>query len=179
MGRDGQGGRSPLQSFAQQSREQRACFPPPFRIRSGSMVKVFWVLGEISVCSLWMYIRSLWMAIRRLCTAIRNLQTEISACCQNNSSTLHRASQRAASAYAAHCVAQCSALRLSCDHGARRRVGWREKLGSAESFQSQGFPANGLWCGGVGPRRFHCSPERTVPMGCYARKAYATALSGS
>ena len=134
---------------------------------------------KISVCRLWMHIRSLWMAIRRLCTAIRNLQTEISACCQDNSSTLHRASQRAASAYAAHCVARCSAPRLSCDHGARRRVGWRGKLGSAESFQSQGVPANGLRCGGVGPRRFHCTPERTVPMGCYARKAYATALSGS
>ena len=91
---------------------------------------------KISVCRLWMHIRSLWMAIRRLCTAIRNLQTEISACCQNNSSTLHRASQRAAMSNGAHCVALCSALRLSCDHGARRRVGWRRKLGSAESFQS-------------------------------------------
>ena len=35
--------------------------------------------AEISVCSLWMYIRRLLMAIQSLCTAIRRLQTEISA----------------------------------------------------------------------------------------------------
>ena len=133
-----------LQGIVKRMQERRADFPTAFIIHPCTLIRVFTMPSEISVCSLWMHIRSLWMAIRRLCTAIRNLQTEIFACCQNNSSTLHRASQRAASAYGAHCVARCSALRLSCDHGARQRVGWRGMPGRAESFQSQGVPANGL-----------------------------------
>ena len=55
-----------------------ATFLAAFGTPSSSLIKLFTRLGEISVCSLWMYIRRLWMAIRRLWMAIRSLQTEIS-----------------------------------------------------------------------------------------------------
>ena len=42
-----------------------------------TLMKVFVMQVEISVCSLWMHIRSLWMAIQRLRTAVHNLRTEI------------------------------------------------------------------------------------------------------
>ena len=55
-----------------------ATFLAAFGTPSCSLIKQFTRLGEISVCSLWMYIRRLWMAIRSLWMAVRSLQTEIS-----------------------------------------------------------------------------------------------------
>ena len=55
-----------------------ATFLAAFGTPASSLIKLFTRLGEISVCSLWMYIRRLWMAIRSLWMAIRSLQTEIS-----------------------------------------------------------------------------------------------------
>ena len=65
-----------------------ATFLAAFGTPSSSLMKLFTRLGEISVCSLWMYIRRLWMAIRRLWTAIQSLQTEISIGFADDFSTL-------------------------------------------------------------------------------------------
>ena len=102
MQSEGQSGSSLRQSRERSRQQPRAPFPLPFIIPSCCLVKVFTMLAEISVCSLWMHIRSLLMAIRRLCTAIRSLQTEIPARCVSDSSTLQRPFQRAVEAFSAH-----------------------------------------------------------------------------
>lgn len=80
MQNEGQSGSSLRQSRERSRQQPRAPFPLPFIIPSCRLIKVFVMLGKISVCSLWMHIRRLLMAIRRLCMAVHSLQTEISAC---------------------------------------------------------------------------------------------------
>ena len=80
MQSEGQSGSSLRQSRERSRQQPRAPFPLPFIIPSCRLIKVFTMLGKISVCSLWMHIRRLLMAIRRLCMAVHSLQTEISAC---------------------------------------------------------------------------------------------------
>ena len=54
------------------------------------------MLGEISVCSLWMHIRNLCTAVCRLRMAVQRLQTETSANCLNTCSTLRMELHRTA-----------------------------------------------------------------------------------
>ena len=76
---ESQSGTNRLQSLQKKRSVQRDVLPPPFMIPSCTIIEVSMMLGEISVCSLWMHIRRLLMAIRRLWMAVHSLQTEISA----------------------------------------------------------------------------------------------------
>ena len=95
MQSEGQSGSSLWQSRERSRQQPRAPFPLPFIIPSSRLIKVFTMLGKISVCSLWMHIRSLRMAIQRLWMHIPRLRTKIAVRCVNNCSTLHRQSQHA------------------------------------------------------------------------------------
>ena len=125
MQSEGQSGSSPLQSREKSRQQPRAPFPLPFIIPSSCLVKVFTMLGKISVCSLLMHIRRLLMAIRRLCTAIRSLQTEIAARCVGDSSTLQRPFQHMASRRGSQSVmgeGQLSRPQLYCRLRKERRM---------------------------------------------------------
>ena len=140
MQSEGQSGSSLRQSRERSRQQPRAPFPLPFIIPSCRLIKVFVMLGKISVCSLWMHIRRLLMAIRRLCTAIRSLQTEIPARCVSDSSALQRSFQRAVIETAPRCVKQPilygSIIRASCKNKGRtvRRLSYAILTHSAWLF---------------------------------------------
>ena len=92
-----------LQGIVKKKQERRADFPTAFIIHPCTLTRVFTMLGEISVCSLWMHIRNLCTAVCRLRMAVQRLQTETSANCLNTCSTLRGQSQHAANGTAPHC----------------------------------------------------------------------------
>ena len=112
-----------LQGIVKRMQERRADFPTAFIIHPCTLIRVFRVPSEISVCSLWMHIRSLCTAVCRLRMAVQWLQTEISANGLNTCSTLHRQSQHAAWAITARCEWNCTALRETPrPYGAEKQV---------------------------------------------------------
>ena len=112
-----------LQGIVKRMQERRADFLTAFIIHPSILIRVFTMLGEISVCSLWMHIRNLCTAVCRLRMAVQRLQTEISANCLNTCSTLHRQSQHAAWAITARCEWNCTALRETPrPYGAEKQV---------------------------------------------------------
>ncbi len=112
-----------LKGIVKKKQERRADFPTAFIIHPCTLIRVFRVPSEISVCSLWMHIRNLCTAVCRLRMAVQRLQTETSANCLNTCSTLHRQSQHAAWAITARCEWNCTALRETpLPYGAEKQV---------------------------------------------------------
>ena len=112
-----------LKGIVKKKQERRADFPTAFIIHPCTLIRVFRVPSEISVCSLWMHIRNLCTAVCRLRMAVQRLQTEISANCLNTCSTLHKQSQHAAWAITARCEWNCTALRETPQpYGAEKQV---------------------------------------------------------
>lgn len=101
-----------LQSIVKRMQERRTDFPTAFIIHPSTLIRVFRVPSEISVCSLGMHIRNLCTAVCRLRMAVQRLQTEISANCLNTCSVLHRQSQHAAWTITARCEWNRNALRM-------------------------------------------------------------------
>lgn len=112
-----------LQGIMKRMQERRTDFPTAFIIHPCTLIRVFTMLGEISVCCLWMHIHNLCTAVCRLRMAVQRLQTEISANYLNTCSTLHRQSQHAAWAITARCEWNCTALRETPrPYGAEKQV---------------------------------------------------------
>ena len=112
-----------LQDIMKRMQERRTDFPTAFMIHPSTLIRVFKVPSEISVCSLWMHIRNLCMAVCRLRMAVQRLQTETSANCLNTCSTLRGQSQHAAWTITARCEWNCTALRETPrPYGAEKQV---------------------------------------------------------
>ncbi len=112
-----------LQGIMKRMQERRTDFPTAFIIHPCTLTRVFTMLGEISVCSLWMHIRNLCTAVCRLRMAVQRLQTEISANYLNTCSKLRGQSQHAAWTITARCEWNCTALRETpWPYGAEKQV---------------------------------------------------------